>query len=125
MKMKEDISNKMYQEFIDSSKIEIPFNIEEIALEKINAHKNNINRNRFKMWGSSVAAAAVIVLIFLILQPQTPRSNLYSQNLSDAQKKEQFEKALKIINESLSVKKVQAKTLYNDDKFKIVLGKKI
>jgi len=64
-----------------------------------------------------------VVLAFLIIQPMSPTSELYSSNLTDTQKKEQFENALKIINESLSGQKPKPKTLYNDDNFEIVLGK--
>lgn len=124
MKKTEDLANKTYQNFRENSKVDIPFNIEEIALGKINTHKKSEKLHRLKIWTSSLAAAAIVTIAFLVIKPYTPTTELYSQNLSDSQKKEQFEQALKIINESLSTPKHKTKTLYNDDKFKIVLGRK-
>jgi|GEM_PF-2133257 len=117
-------ADKAYQDFRESSKVEIPFNIEEIALGKIKPYQKSEKLHRLKVWTSSIAAAAIIVIAFLIIQPYTPTEQLYSQDLTDSQKKEQFEQALKIINESLTGKKANPNTLYDDDKFKIVLRDK-
>ena len=123
MKTKEDFANKEYMNFIEKDKVEIPIDIEDIAFGKIDAHNKSINVHRLRVLGSSFAAAAIVVLAFLIIQPMSPTSELYSSNLTDTQKKEQFENALKIINESLSGQKPKPKTLYNDDNFEIILGK--
>lgn len=122
--MTKNITNKAYQDFRESSKVQIPFNIEEIALGKINSHRKGEKLHILKIWTSSIAAAAIVTIAFLIIEPSTPNNQLYSQGLTDSQKKEQFEQALKIINKSLSPKKQKTRTLYNDDKFKIVLGRK-
>lgn len=124
MKTREEMADKEYMNFIKQDKIEIPFDIEEIAFEKINKHNRSINIHRLRVWGSSIAAAAIVVLALLVIQPYSNDTELYSSNLTDAQKKEQFENALKIINESLSGQKPKPKTLYNDDNFEIILGKK-
>lgn len=124
MKTREEMADKEYMNFIKQDKIEIPFDIEDIAFEKINKHNRSINIHRLRVWGSSIAAAAIVVLALLVIQPYSNNTELYSSNLTDAQKKEQFENALKIINESLSGQKPKPKTLYNDDNFEIILGKK-
>lgn len=123
MKNREEIANDMYFDFIKKSKVDVPQNIEDIALNKINLHKKSVYNNKLRIWSSSFAAAAIVVLAFLFIIPQTNHSKLYSSNLTSTQKKEQFENALKIINESLSVQKPKPKTLYNDENFEIILGK--
>jgi len=124
MKNIEDTSEQMYQNFLNESKLEIPFNIEEIALGKINAHKKSKRTHRLRILTSGFAAAAMICIVFLIIKPHTPTRNLYSQNLSDSQKKEEFEKALRIINESLYTQEDKAETLYEDDNLEIVIKRK-
>ena len=121
---KKETAEQMYQNFLNESKLEIPFNIEGIALGKINAHKKSKKTHRLRILTSGFAAAAMICIVFLIIKPHTPTRNLYSQNLSDSQKKEEFEKALRIINESLYTQEDKTETLYEDDKFKIVIEKK-
>lgn len=124
MKDTKERSEEIYQDFLESSKLEIPFNIEDIALGKINKHKKNKRTHQLRILASSFAAVAMLCLVFLIIKPNTPTRNLYSQNLSDSQKKEEFEKALRIINESLNTQETKTETLYDDDKFKIILTEK-
>lgn len=124
MKDTKERSEEIYQDFLESSKLEIPFNIEDIALGKINKHKKNKRTHQLRILASSFAAAAMLCLVFLIIKPNTPTRNLYSENLSDSQKKEEFEKALRIINESLNTQETKTETLYDDDKFKIILTEK-
>lgn len=114
-------AEKTYFNYLDDSKIEIPADIESIALNKINKQKRlEINRN-IKIWIPRLSAAALLIIVFWIIKPEPSSTNYLSQQLENAEKKEYFEDALKIVSESISGKKPAPEVLYNDDKFKIVI----
>lgn len=114
-------AEQTYFNYLDNSKINIPTDIESIALKRINKQKRlEINRN-IKIWIPRLSAAALLIIVFLIIKPEQSSTNYLSQHLNNAEKKEHFEDAIKIVNESISGKKTAPEVLYNDDKFKIVI----
>lgn len=125
--MKKNIEqiDKEYNDFIEYSQVDIPNDIQDIALEKIKLSQRN-KFNRIIKWSSGIAAAALITLSINIIHKNYDynKNYLYSQELTDSQKKAEFEKALKIINESLCDNKPIEEVTYEDDNFKIIFTKK-
>lgn len=114
-------AEKAYFDFIDKNTIDIPENIESLALNKINKQQKLKFKHNIKIWIPRLSAAALLVIVFLIIKPDKSSDNYFSQHLSDSEKKEKFEDALKIVNKSISGEKAEPEILYNDDKFRIVI----
>jgi hypothetical protein len=125
MKKKIDQIDKEYNDFIEYSKVDIPNDIQDIALEKIKLSQKN-KFNRIIKWSSGIAAAALITLSINIIHKSHDYNQKYpySQQLTDSQKKAEFENALKIINESLCDNTPREEVAYEDDNFKIIFTKK-
>lgn len=110
-----------YFDFLDNNKIEIPEDIEHIALNKINRQQKLKFKNNIKTWIPRLSAAAILVIVFLIIMPNKSSDEYISQHLTDSAKREHFEDALKIVNSTISGEKPEPEVLYNDDKFRIVI----
>eukprot|EP01156_Anaeramoeba_ignava_P011589 Anaeramoba_ignava/a484057_19.p3 GENE.a484057_19~~a484057_19.p3 ORF type:complete len:157 (-),score=3.57 a484057_19:1313-1783(-) len=114
-------AEKAYFDFIDNNKIDIPEDIESIAVTKIKEQERQSFKHKLKIWAPRLSAAAILVIVFLIIKPNKSSNDYISQHLSDSEKKEYFEDALKVVNSTISGEKPEPEVLYDDEKFKIVI----
>lgn len=114
-------AEQTYFDYLNTNKIEIPTDIESIALKKINEQQKLNFRRNLNIWIPRLSAAALLIIVFWIIKPEQSSTNYISQHLSNEEKKEKFEDAIKLVNQSISGNKPAPEVLYNDDKFKIVI----
>lgn len=112
-------------EFVDEPILALKKEKQELPeglMEKIqeNIHRQSISHIRY--WSITAASVAALVVLIITFRGLQPRSDSTSLQLSDNMKKEQFEKALRVIGTVLEEKvpKTQ-KVLYEDNKLIITI----